>query len=62
MNLVLLKNISIVALHWGAYSSELIFHLVMIKSNKSQVHDTSRIPVVWKEVLECVFFGEFWLR
>lgn len=35
MNLVLLKNISLVGLHWGPY----------------QVHDLNRVSVVWKELL-----------
>ncbi|KAF8629656.1 hypothetical protein AX17_005595 [Amanita inopinata Kibby_2008] len=35
MNLVLLKNISLVGLHWGAYS----------------IHDKERIPVVWNDLL-----------
>ncbi|KAF8893311.1 hypothetical protein BD779DRAFT_1505538 [Infundibulicybe gibba] len=35
MNLVLLKNISLVGLHWGAYTA----------------HEPARVPVVWKELL-----------
>ncbi|KAF8234013.1 alcohol dehydrogenase [Tricholoma matsutake] len=35
MNLVLLKNVSIVGLHWGAY----------------QIHEPKRIPLVWRELL-----------
>ncbi|KAG8990816.1 hypothetical protein FRB90_001600, partial [Tulasnella sp. 427] len=36
MNLVLLKNISLVGLHWGAYLK----------------NEPKRVPVVWKELLE----------
>ncbi|KIK01424.1 hypothetical protein K443DRAFT_678425 [Laccaria amethystina LaAM-08-1] len=36
MNLVLLKNVSLVGVHWGAYS----------------VKESGRIPVVWKELLD----------
>ncbi|KAG8953518.1 hypothetical protein FRC04_002360 [Tulasnella sp. 424] len=36
MNLVLLKNISLVGLHWGAYLK----------------HEPKRVPIVWKELIE----------
>lgn len=36
MNLVLLKNVSLVGLHWGAYTQK----------------EPARIPVVWKELLD----------
>ncbi|EIN11815.1 NAD(P)-binding protein [Punctularia strigosozonata HHB-11173 SS5] len=42
LNLVLLKNISIVGLHWGAYSR----------------NETSRPPVVWKELLDLFQSGK----
>ncbi|KAG6917314.1 hypothetical protein DXG01_002972 [Tephrocybe rancida] len=42
MNLVLLKNISIVGLHWGAYSK----------------FEESRIPPVWKALLELFASGK----
>ncbi|KAF5354780.1 hypothetical protein D9756_005294 [Leucocoprinus leucothites] len=41
MNLVLLKNISIVGLHWGAY----------------RTHEPSRIPTVWKNILDLFASG-----
>ncbi|KAF8621369.1 hypothetical protein AX15_007834 [Amanita polypyramis BW_CC] len=41
-NLVLLKNISIVGLHWGAYSQ----------------HDTGRRYIVWKELLSLLASGK----
>ena len=40
-NLVLLKNVSIVGLHWGAYTQK----------------EISRVPVVWKEILEMFASG-----
>ncbi|KAG5651873.1 hypothetical protein H0H81_007093 [Sphagnurus paluster] len=42
MNLVLLKNISLVGLHWGAYSK----------------FEQDRIPVVWKALLELFASGK----
>lgn len=36
MNLVLLKNVSLVGVHWGAYT----------------IKESGRIPVVWKELLD----------
>ena len=36
MNLVLLKNVSLVGLHWGAYTQK----------------EPSRVPVVWKDLLD----------
>jgi len=42
LNLVLLKNISIVGLHWGLYTRE----------------EPSRIPVVWKELLNMFSSGK----
>lgn len=41
MNLVLLKNVSLVGLHWGAYTQK----------------EPSRIPVVWKELLDMFASG-----
>ncbi|EAU91399.2 alcohol dehydrogenase [Coprinopsis cinerea okayama7 len=41
MNLVLLKNVSIVGLHWGAYTQK----------------EPSRIPVVWKDILNLFASG-----
>jgi len=41
MNLVLLKNISLVGLHWGAYS----------------IHEKERVPVVWKAILDLFASG-----
>jgi len=41
MNIVLLKNISLVGLHWGAYS----------------LKEPSRVPVVWKELLDLFASG-----
>ncbi|GLB37042.1 putative zinc-binding dehydrogenase [Lyophyllum shimeji] len=42
MNLVLLKNISLVGLHWGAYSK----------------FERDRVPVVWKELLALFSSGK----
>ncbi|KAI0768415.1 alcohol dehydrogenase [Irpex lacteus] len=42
LNLVLLKNISIVGIHWGAYLSK----------------DIERVPVVWKDLLELFASGK----
>lgn len=41
MNLVLLKNVSLVGLHWGAYT----------------IKEPSRVPVVWKELLDLFASG-----
>ncbi|KAH9894889.1 alcohol dehydrogenase [Cubamyces lactineus] len=41
LNLVLLKNISIVGIHWGAYTK----------------FEPSRVPVVWKELLDLFSSG-----
>ncbi|KAF6760271.1 alcohol dehydrogenase [Ephemerocybe angulata] len=41
MNIVLLKNISLVGLHWGAYTQK----------------EATRIPVVWKELLDLFASG-----
>lgn len=53
MNLVLLKNIAVTGIHWGAYGSMYCFftnslsmHLTPAPENEPQ-----RIPVVWKELL-----------
>lgn len=43
MNKVLLKNISLVGLHWGAYS----------------VFEKESIPVVWKGIMDLVAQGKF---
>lgn len=40
MNLVLLKNISLVGIHWGAYTTK----------------ESSRLPVVWKDILSSANF------
>ncbi|TFL04516.1 alcohol dehydrogenase [Pterulicium gracile] len=42
LNLVLLKNISIVGIHWGAYT----------------VKEAEHIPVVWKDLLELLSSGK----
>lgn len=53
MNIVLLKNVSIVGLHWGAYSSRcfqsMSHHGRFIVHSENEV---TRIPKVWKAVLE----------
>lgn len=43
MNKVLLKNISIVGLHWGAYS----------------LHERERIPETWKGIFKLISEGKF---
>ncbi|KDR75883.1 hypothetical protein GALMADRAFT_248626 [Galerina marginata CBS 339.88] len=42
MNLVLLKNISLIGLHWGAYTPK----------------EPSRIPVVWREIFALLSSGQ----
>ncbi|KAF8658325.1 hypothetical protein AX16_002093 [Volvariella volvacea WC 439] len=42
MNIVLLKNVSLVGLHWGAYTPK----------------EPSRIPVVWKGILDLLASGK----
>jgi len=42
MNLVLLKNIAVTGIHWGAYSK----------------FEPQRIPVVWKELLDLFASGK----
>lgn len=42
MNKVLLKNISLVGIHWGAYS----------------VNEKAMIPVVWKAIMHLVAEGK----
>ncbi|KAJ3575128.1 hypothetical protein NP233_g1305 [Leucocoprinus birnbaumii] len=42
MNLVLLKNVSIVGLHWGAY----------------KIHEPARIPPVWNDILDLFASGK----
>ncbi|KAF9447491.1 alcohol dehydrogenase [Macrolepiota fuliginosa MF-IS2] len=42
MNLILLKNVSLVGLHWGAY----------------RIHEPSRIPPVWKAILDLFASGK----
>ncbi|TFK26458.1 alcohol dehydrogenase [Coprinopsis marcescibilis] len=41
MNIILLKNVSLVGLHWGAYT----------------LKEPSRVPVVWKDILELFATG-----
>lgn len=41
MNLVLLKNVSLVGLHWGAYTQK----------------EPARIPIVWKDILDLFASG-----
>lgn len=43
MNKVLLKNISLVGIHWGAYS----------------IHETETIPIVWNGINHLVTDGKF---
>ncbi|KAL1696349.1 hypothetical protein GGG16DRAFT_43829 [Schizophyllum commune] len=42
MNLVLLKNVSVVGLHWGAYN----------------IHEPARVPEVWKTLLSMLSSGK----
>ena len=54
MNLVLLKNISLVGVHWGRYSCTYTFFRSIINNNakwESTVKEPSHIPTVWKELL-----------
>ena len=57
MNLVLLKNVSIVGLHWGAYHRERRlnhfgtgFLTIVIE------RDVGRVPVVWRDLLSYASF------
>ena len=54
LNLVLLKNISIVGIHWGAYTST-CFPLPGQRGTcltQFAEIEPERVPVVWKELLE----------
>jgi len=53
MNLVLLKNISVVGLHWGAYTSMDLLHPLGITNLTCAVteFESGRIPEVWDAVL-----------
>ena len=54
MNLVLLKNISLVGVHWGRYSCTYTFFRlkqVMIIIKTKTVKEPSHIPAVWKDLL-----------
>ncbi|KJA19906.1 hypothetical protein HYPSUDRAFT_841928 [Hypholoma sublateritium FD-334 SS-4] len=42
MNIILLKNISLVGLHWGAYNQK----------------EPSRVPIVWKDILSLFSTGQ----
>jgi len=63
MNLVLLKNISLVGVHWGAYSSK---SFILIHKTRYgdltvflAVKEESHIPVVWKNVIGLALFYHF---
>lgn len=60
MNLVLLKNISLVGVHWGRYSCTYTFYRlnqVIMLNDKTQkkklktVKEPNHIPTVWKDLL-----------
>ena len=62
LNLVLLKNISIVGIHWGAYTSAHpllppLFPAAHAHPTRPRRPNTEnepqRVPVVWKELLAC---------
>jgi len=52
MNLVLLKNVSVVGLHWGAYRSMSPFpsRSELNSDTVDLVHEPERIPLVWREL------------
>jgi hypothetical protein len=58
MNLVLLKNISLVGVHWGRYSCTYTFYrlnqaLMLINDKKKlkTVMEPNHITTVWKDLL-----------
>jgi len=57
MNLVLLKNISLVGIHWGAYTCAFSPCLHTVYSDiflKPIVKEPGHIPSVWKGLMEYV--------
>ncbi len=57
MNLVLLKNIAITGIHWGAYGSAPFCSICPCRTSltrHSLEFEPERIPVVWKDLLEYV--------
>jgi hypothetical protein len=57
MNLVLLKNVSIVGLHWGAYHRKSSAAVLNCRPMLAffLVHEPSHDTLVWKDLLAYVF-------